>query len=245
MYTRATYCQMMVVVCITAQIPFIAILEKMMSEQQVVLQGELRSGIGKGSSRRLRRLDNKVPAIIYGAKKAPKTISLLHNKLIKALESEAFYSSVFEVEIDGTKEQVILKDLQRHPYKSQILHADLLRISSKTIITKLVPLHYLNEETAKGVKLGGKVARNMTEVEIKCLAKELPAFIEVDMSDVDMEQTLHLSDIKLPKGVTLTADISDKAHDHPIVSIHAIKKDDGDDEEAEVSADNNPPSEDA
>jgi large subunit ribosomal protein L25 len=203
-----------------------------MSEQHVVLQGELRDGIGKGSSRRLRRLENKVPAIIYGAKKAPKTISLLHNKLIKALEDESFYSSVFEVEIDGKKEQVILKDLHRHPHKREILHADLLRISSKTVITKTIPLHFLNEDTSKGVKLGGKISHSASEVEIKCLAKDLPAFIEVDMAEVGVEQTLHLSDLNLPNGVSLTTDVSDKSHDLPVVSIHASKKSDDEEEAA-------------
>ena len=207
-----------------------------MSEQQVVLQGELRSGIGKGSSRRMRRLENKVPAIIYGAKKAPKTISLLHNKLVKALEDESFYSSVFSVEIDGSKEQVILKDLQRHPYKRQILHADLLRISDDSVINKLIPIHFNNEETSKGVKLGGQVSHLMAEIEVKCKAKDLPAFIEIDMSDVELEQTLHLSEIKLPKGVSLAVEISDKAHDLPVVSIHVSKKGDDNEEGESVEA---------
>lgn len=207
-----------------------------MSEQQVVLQGELRNNLGKGSSRRLRREENKVPAIIYGEKQEPKTISLLHNKLIKALESEAFYSSVFAVEIDGKQEDVILKDLHRHPYKQQILHADLLRISKTSVITKLIPIHFINEDIAKGVKLGGSISHSMPEVEIKCLASDLPSFIEVDMANVDIEQVLHLSDIALPKGVELTADISDKSHDLPIVSIHASKKDDSDEEESATDA---------
>jgi large subunit ribosomal protein L25 len=194
-----------------------------MSEQQVVLQGELRNAMGKASSRRLRRLENKVPAIIYGEKKAPKTISLQHNKLIRALEDEAFYSSVFSVEIDGKQENVILKDLHRHPYKAQILHADLLRISSKSTITKNVPIHFLNEESAKGVKLGGSISHSMPEVEIKCLAKDLPAFIEVDMKDLGIEETLHLSDLVLPKGISLVIDASDKSHDLPVASIHASK----------------------
>lgn len=205
-----------------------------MSEQQVVLQAELRSNLGKGSSRRLRREENKVPAIVYGEKQEPKTISLLHNKLVKALESEAFYSSVFAIEIDGDKENVILKDLHRHPYKQQILHADLLRISRNSEITKLVPVHFINEDTCKGVKLGGQISHSMPEVEIKCLAKDLPSFIEVDMQDVDVEQTLHLSDLVLPKGVELTTDISDKSHDLPVVSIHASKKDDDEAEAADA-----------
>lgn len=195
-----------------------------MSNQQVVLEGELRSNIGKGANRRLRRLDDKIPAIIYGDKKAPKTISLNHNKVMKALESEAFYASVFEVVIDGQKEEVILKDLHRHPFKKQVLHMDLQRISSTSVITKSVPLHFVNEDKAKGVKLGGQIMHAMTEVEVKCLAKALPPFIEVDMLNVDVEQTLHLSDLSLPAGVSLTTDIQDKAHDLPVVSIHATKK---------------------
>lgn len=207
-----------------------------MSEQQVVLQGELRNAMGKASSRRLRRLEGKVPAIIYGEKKAPKTISLPHNKLIRALENEAFYSSVFNVEIDGKQESVILKDLHRHPFKAQILHADLLRISSTSTITKNVPIHFINEEISKGVKLGGSISHSMPEVEIKCLAKHLPAFIEVDMSDLGIEETLHLSDLVLPKGVSLIADISDKAHDLPVASIHVSKVKDEDEDEGSDSA---------
>ena len=213
-----------------------------MSEQQVVLQGELLNAMGKASSRRLRRLEGKVPAIIYGEKKDPKTISLLHNKLIRALEDESFYSSVFSVEIDGKKENVILKDLHRHPFKTQILHADLLRISSKTTITKNISIHFLNEETSKGVKLGGSVSHSMPEVEIKCLAKDLPTFIEVDMQELGIEETLHLSDIVLPKGVSLVADVSDKSHDLPIASIHASKVQD-DEEDTGTDAAPEAPSE--
>lgn len=194
-----------------------------MSKDKLVLEGELRSDIGKGASRRLRRLNNQVPAVIYGGKKAPKAISLYHNKVIKALEKESFYSSIFSVDIDGKKEDVILKALQRHPFKAQILHMDMQRVVAGAEITKSVPLHLLNEETAKGVKLGGVISRLMTELEVKCEAKDLPSAIEIDLVDVDLDQTLHLSDIKLPKGVNLTVDISDSAHDHPVVSIHTPK----------------------
>ena len=206
-----------------------------MSEQQVVLQAELRNNLGKGSSRRLRLKENKVPAVIYGEKKEPVSISLLHNKLTKALESESFYSSVFAVDVDGKKENVILKDLHRHPYKQQILHADLLRISKDSVITKLVPIHFINEDISKGMKLGGQVSHSMPEVEVKCLATDLPSFIELDMANVEIEQILHLSDLVLPKGVEFTADISEKSHNLPVVSIHANKKDD-DNEEAAVVA---------
>ncbi len=205
--------------------------------EQTVLQGELRSDIGKGASRRLRRLENRVPAIIYGGKKAPKAISLRHNKVIKSLENQAFYASVFAVEIDGKKEEVILKALQRHPYKAQILHMDLQRVVAGEEITKSVPLTFINEESAKGVKLGGAISKTMTEVEVKCQAKHLPSEIEVDLLDVDLEQTLHLSDIKLPKGVSLTIDVEDGVHDSPIVSIHTPKAQKEDVDEAPAEGD--------
>lgn len=194
-----------------------------MSNEQVVLKGELRNDIGKGASRRLRRLQNLVPAIIYGGKKAPLSISLPHNKVIRELEEESFYASVFTVEVDGKKQKVILKDLQRHPYKAQIMHMDLQRISATESITKMIPLHYLNEEESVGVKAGGAVSKTMTEVEVKCLAKNLPSHIDVDLLKVAMDETLHLTNIKLPEGVELTADMSDSAHDSPIVSIHMPK----------------------
>jgi large subunit ribosomal protein L25 len=194
-----------------------------MSKEQVVLQGELRSDIGKGASRRLRRLEGQVPAIIYGGKKDPLSISLPHHKVTHALQDETFYSSVFTVDVGGKKEKVILKDLQRHPYKAQILHMDLQRISATENITKTISVHFINEEIAPGIKAGGQASHNVTEVEIKCLAKNLPTHIDVDVSAVELDQTLHLSDLVLPKDVELTADISDSAHDHPIYSIHMPK----------------------
>lgn len=212
-----------------------------MSKEQVTLQGELRGDIGKGASRRLRRIEGKIPAIIYGGKKDPLSITLPHHKVTHALQSETFYASVFTVDVDGKKEKVILKDLQRHPYKAQILHMDLQRVSATEAITKVIPVHYINEENAPGIKAGGLASHNVTEVEVKCLAKNLPTHIDVDVSTVDMEQTLHLSDLTLKEGVELTADISDSAHDHPIYSIHEpkaaaepeeIAADDGENEDA-------------
>lgn len=191
--------------------------------ESAILHAELRDDTGKGASRRLRRLENKVPAIVYGGDKDPQTISLAHHKLVKALEDESFYSSVLTIDIDGTDEKVILKDLHRHPFKPQILHLDLQRVTATANINKTVPLHFVNEDSAIGVKAGGIAAHVMTEVEIKCMAKHLPENIEVDVAKVEMEQTLHLSDISLPTGVSLSIDISDSAHDHPIFAIHAAK----------------------
>lgn len=187
------------------------------------LEAELRVDMGKGSSRRLRRLDNKVPAIVYGGDKAVKTIHLPHNKVIKALETESIYSSVFDLHIDGKVERVILKDLQRHPHKPIVMHMDFQRVSAKDVLVKMIPLHFLHEEEAKGVKEGGLISHTMTQVEVKCQVKDLPEFIAVDLVDMALNDVLHLSDIQLPKGVKLAIDPTEGGHDHPVVSIHLPK----------------------
>lgn len=186
----------------------------------MILEAELRTDLGKGASRRLRRLDNKVPAIIYGGDKEPKAVHLLHNKLVKALETESIYSSVFDVKVNGKVEHVILKDLQRHPYKPIILHMDLQRVSAKDVLVKMIPLHFINEEKSKGFKAGGLINHAMTQVEVRCQVKNLPEFIEVDLTQVDVDQVVHLSDLVLPKGVSLSIDPTQGDHDHPVVSIH-------------------------
>ncbi|KTD16808.1 50S ribosomal protein L25/general stress protein Ctc [Legionella jordanis] len=202
----------------------------------IVLEAESRKDIGKGASRRLRRLENKVPAVIYGGEKAPKAIHLLHNKVVKALENESIYSSVFDLNVDGKVEHVILKDLQRHPYKPVILHMDLQRVSAKDILVKHVPLHFTNEQNAKGVRAGGIITHTMTQVEVKCQVKNLPEFIEVDMTDVALDDVVHLSDLKLPKGVQLTVDAKDGSHNLPVVSIHAPRTGAAEEESAKTAA---------
>ena len=189
----------------------------------ILLEAESRTLMGKGASRRLRRLENKVPAVIYGGDKEPKSIHFLHHKVVKALEEESIYSSIFDISVDGKVEHVILKALQRHPYKPVVLHMDLQRVSKKDILVKLVPLHFINEELSPGVKAGGMVNHSMTQVEVRCQAQHLPSFIEVDMSTVGMDDVVHLSNLKLPKGVKLAVDPSDHIHDAPVVSIHAHK----------------------
>jgi large subunit ribosomal protein L25 len=189
----------------------------------ILLEAESRTAMGKGASRRLRRLENKVPAIIYGGDKSPTAIHFLQHKLMLALESEKIYSSVFDISVDGKVEHVILKAVQRHPYKKIVFHIDLQRVSSKDILVKLVPLHFINEEQAPGVKAGGLVSHVMTQLEIRCQAKDLPEFIEVDLSNVKINESLHLSELKLPKGVQLTVNCKDASHDAPVVSIHKPK----------------------
>lgn len=191
----------------------------------IKLEAASRSDIGKGASRRLRRLDNKVPAVLYGGGKEPVLIDLAHNKVIKALDCESIYSSVFDLIVDGKVHHVILKDLQRHPYKPVILHMDFQRVSATDKLVRMVPIHFINEKESKGVKAGGIINHTMTQVEIRCAAKDLPEFIEIDIIDVDLDDVLHMTDIKLPKGVKFAIDPSEGNHDHPVLSIHVSKAD--------------------
>jgi large subunit ribosomal protein L25 len=199
---------------------------------------ELRQDCGKGASRRLRRLDNQVPGIIYGGEKEPLSIQLPHNKVIKALENEHFYSSVLTLEVNGSqKEHVILKDLQRHPYKAIIMHMDFQRVSADDEITKVIPLHFLNEEKAPGIIEGGMVNHHMNHIEIRCKVKNLPDHLDVDISKLANNQVLHLSDLKLPKGVELTVDCKEEDHNLAVVSIHKSRVAEDVAAEAKVPAD--------
>lgn len=188
---------------------------------------------GKGASRRLRH-ENLVPAIIYGGSNAPQSISIPFKDLVKVLESEAFYSQVVELNVDGAKQSVILKALQRHPAKNFPMHADFLRVDAKQAITVRVPLHFINQETAIGVKQqGGAVSIIATDVEISTLPKNLPEFIEVDMANVELGSVVHLSDIQLPAGVSIPELAQGADHDHAIANIHAVHSDsDADDTDA-------------
>lgn len=188
------------------------------------LTAESRSDTGKGASRRLRRLAEQVPAIIYGGEKAPENITLAHNELAHALENEAFYSQIITLDVDGKKQDVILKDLQRHPAKALILHADFLRVSKNQKLHTNIPLHFINEESSVGIKQqGGIAAHSMNDLEIVCLPADLPEYIEVDVSEVEVGQTLHISDIKLPEGVESVALSHGEDHDLPIFSINKPK----------------------
>jgi large subunit ribosomal protein L25 len=169
------------------------------------VQAEARTDEGKGASRRLRHA-GKVPAVVYGADKAPVSISLNHNMFIRHLEEEAFYAHILTLIVDGEKDQVVLKDLQRHPANdNKILHADFLRVDASHEMTMTVPVHFIGEDVAPGVKAGGLVSHLMTEVEVACLPQDLPEYIEADISKLEMDESIHLSELALPKGVSLTA----------------------------------------
>ena len=187
------------------------------------LIAEYREDMGKGASRRLRR-KGLVPAIIYGAGRPPRALTFDHNKVIKQLESESFYSSVLNIKVGDKSQAAILKDLQRHPAKRQILHMDFQRIVEDEAIRMNVPIHFLGEDVAPGVKQGGgKVSHLMTDVEVTCLPKDLPEFLEVDVSALELDTMLHLSDIKLPSGVEIPELAQGPEHDQAIVAIHVIK----------------------
>ncbi len=189
---------------------------------KISLTAELREDVGKGASRRLRRLGNKVPAIIYGADEAPQTLTLAVNELTKAMEQEAFYSQILNVEVDGKSNQAVVRDLQRNPSNGKVQHIDFMRISANREMQVSVPLHFINEEQCVGVKInGGSIAHNLTEVEISCLPANLPEYIEIDMQDVDVGTSVHLSDLALPDGVVIVALTYGEDRDIPVATVAA------------------------
>ncbi len=181
------------------------------------LNAEVRSDLGKGASRRLRRLASLVPAVVYGGDKAPESISMLAKEVAKLLENEAAYSHVIELTVGGKKQNVIIKALQRHPSKGHVLHADFVRVVAGQKLTAIVPVHFVGEEAP--VKKGGVVSHTTTELEVSCLPKDLPEFIEVDLSAAEIGTIIHLSDLKAPKGVEFVA----LAHndDKAVANVHA------------------------
>ncbi len=194
------------------------------------VHAELRTDEGKGASRRLRHAGN-VPAIIYGSSDAPVSISLDHNRFLRHLQEEAFYAHILTIVVDGKKQQVVLKDLQRHPAKdSKIMHADFLRVDAKHAMTMSVRLHFLGEDVSAAIKGGAVLSRLMSDVEVSCLPQDLPEYIEVDISTLELDQSIHLSEVVLPKGVTLTAlshgkeeDLAEGEHssyDQSVVNVH-------------------------
>jgi len=188
------------------------------------LIAEIREDQGKGASRRLRH-QGKVPAIIYGAGRPPRALVFDHNRVIQQLENESFYSSVLNIKVGEKSQAAILKDVQRHPAKPLVMHMDFQRIVADQEIRMSVPLHFIGEDIAPGVKQGGgAVSHLMNEVDIVCLPKHLPEFIDVDVSELELDEMLSLSDIKLPEGVSIPALAQGPEADRPIVSIHVIKE---------------------
>lgn len=192
--------------------------------EQLQLSAELRTDVGKGASRRLRRIANRVPAIVYGAEDAPVPLTLNTNELNKAMQQETFYSQVLDLSIDGKTESVVVRDVQRHPSAPRIMHIDFYRVSMNKLLQVNIPLHFINEAECVGVKQGGGIVNHiLNEVQIEALPRNIPEFIEVDMLEIELGGQVHLSDLKMPEGVTLVAlsHDDDADHDLNVASVQA------------------------
>ena len=168
---------------------------------EFVINAKRRETKGSGASRRLRRA-GALPGIVYGGKNKPQSVELDQNEMLKHMKNEAFYSSVLELNVEGKKQSCLLRDVQRHPYKTTFLHFDFQRVDAKHEIHQKVPLHFINAEIAPGVKLGGGMVQHiLTELDIRCLPADLPTHIEVDCKDLNAGESIHVSQLTLPKGV--------------------------------------------
>jgi large subunit ribosomal protein L25 len=193
------------------------------------LSAEPRTETGKGASRRLRHA-GKVPAIMYGGGKDPESLTLSHNEVLRNLANEAFYSHILTIKSGGTETSAILRDLQRHPSRPVILHMDLQRISATEKLKTQSPVHVIGEEESAAVKAGGLVSHDLTEVAIECFPKDLPEYIEVEISEMEVGDVKHLSDLKVPEGVVLSDLV--RENDLAVVSIHAKRAVEEEDEPA-------------
>jgi len=201
-------------------------------DESYTLHAERRVDAGKGASRRLRRT-GKVPGIVYGANSEPEMIEVSHNELIRRLDNEAFYSHILSIDIDGKIESAVLKDLQRHPSKPFVMHLDLQRVRAGEKLRMQVPLHFINEDTAVGVKLGGVISHTINEVEVSCFPQDLPEYIDVDVGSLDIGDSLRLSDLRLPDGVELSSILS-AGGDEQVVSVSAPRTEAAEEAEGEV-----------
>ncbi|WP_348748633.1 50S ribosomal protein L25/general stress protein Ctc [Pseudomonas rhodesiae] len=183
---------------------------------EFTLNAQARTDLGKGASRRLRHAAN-IPAVVYGGSKPAESVTILAKEIAKLFENEAAYSHVIELNVDGAKQNVIVKAMQRHPSKQFIMHADFVRVVAGQKLTAIVPVHFVGEDAP--VKKGGEISHVLNEIEVTCLPKDLPEFIEVDLSALEIGAIVHLSDIKAPKGVEFVA----LAHgdDKAVANVHA------------------------
>ena len=193
-----------------------------------ILNAEIREDVGKGASRRLRH-QGKIPAVIYGGKVDPATLTLEHDAIMHAATRESFYSSILEIKVsDGRSQKVIIRDVHHHPYKAQIMHLDFMRVSAEEILRMSVPIHYMGEDESEAGKTSGLIIQHLvTEVEIAALPANLPEFLEVDLSEMDAGGVVMLSDIKLPEGVEIPALAGDEEDETMIANTAHIKESQG------------------
>ena len=187
-------------------------------KENFVVNAEPRNDQGKGASRRLRR-EGKVPAVVYGGKDQPVSVAVSGNEMFKHLKVEAFYSHLLTLKIGAESQQVVLKDLQRHPVSVYAIHVDFQRVLADKLLRMHVPLHFKGADIAPGVKTGqGIVEHQLNQVEVECLPKDLPEFIEVDLSALNVNESVHLAQLKLPEGVTLVQ--LKHGNDQSVASVH-------------------------
>jgi large subunit ribosomal protein L25 len=190
----------------------------MASKQKFEIEASVRHDMGKGASRRLRR-EEKVPGVIYGGGKAPVALTFEHKHVAKSLENEAFYSHIVTLKTGTESERVILKDVQRHPFKPRVTHVDFQRVRADEKLHMHIPLHFIGADKAPGVKdAGGVISHIMSDIEVSCLPDKLPEYLELDISEMQLNQIFHLSDIKMPEGVDIVALLHDD--NKPVVSVH-------------------------
>jgi len=187
------------------------------------LNATLREDQGKGASRRLRHA-NTLPAIVYGDGKDPVSITLLQKDIQHKLPDESFYSQVLSLSIEGKAEDVLIRDIQHHPYKMEVMHMDFIRVDAKKVVHVYSQLHFSGEDVAPGVKSeDGVISHVMTEVEVECLPGNIPEFIAVDLSEMHVGDIIHLSDLEMPEGVEILALKHGEEHDSAVVSMHVRK----------------------
>ncbi len=187
------------------------------------LDAHPRTETGRGAMRRLRH-SRQVPGVIYGAGKAPQPVAFDNDQFYRLLEEDGFFSTVLTVKVGSKNEQAIIKDIQRHPFKQLVQHVDLQRVRANVAITVHVPVQVVGEDKAPGIKKGGVLHHDMLDVELTCLPKNLPPHITVDVSGLNVGQAIHLSELELPKGVTVAPLQQGSDHDAPVISIQATRK---------------------
>ena len=188
-----------------------------------IVEAEVRTGSGTAASRRARR-NGQVPVVVYGGGEDEQYLLVDHNKIIRQLDVEAFHSALVQLKVEDDLQRAVLRDVQMHPYKQQVMHLDFQRVSRKDKITMTIPLHFIGEEEAPGVKLdSGIMAHSMTSVDVFCLATDLPEYIEVDVSALGMGESVHLGEVKLPEGVEFASTVQESDMELSVASVLAPK----------------------
>ncbi len=214
--------------------------------EQIMLEVAPREASGTSASRRMRRLEGQVPGIVYGGGEEPVKIALSSRTLAKAMQQPAFFSQVLNLSVDGAGQPAVVRAMQRHPATEKVLHVDFLRVRADQALQIAVPLHFINEDQCEGARAGGLIAHNMIELEISCLPEQLPEYIEVDVAALEVGQSLHLSDVVLPEGVTIVALAQGAGHDASVVTVQAPRGGLGGEEDEEgESEEGETPQEDA